>query len=343
MKVVQFLASNGWGGMENVFVSLCNELSKNIKIEVIVFDNNFIIDRLSKDIIIHRLFFSQSRFNPLLYVEIDIILNKIKPDIVHTHGAKATEIFYRLNKLLNIKHVATKHNSRKGSIFNKIEYVTTVSNDARKTIETRKVKVIYNGIEPVKLSFSNIKSDIFTILAVGRLDKIKGFDILIRECSKLDFDFRLNIVGDGGEKENLEKIIKELNLNDQVELIGFRYDIPELMNQADLVVVSSHNEGFSLVITEALFYAQMLISRNVGIAKEILPKNFLIDEFKIAEKINNVYNYLEQYKNQFFEFSKYKKAKFMLSNIGKEYINYYIEILDKNYTKKLTMDLNENT
>ncbi len=48
-------------------------------------------------------------------------------DIVHTHGAKATQITYLLNKISPFIHIATKHNTRKGKIFNKVKNVISVS------------------------------------------------------------------------------------------------------------------------------------------------------------------------------------------------------------------------
>ena len=67
-------------------------------------------------------------------------------DIVHTHGAKATQITYLLNKISkSFIHIATKHNTSKGKIFNRVENVISVSGEVAKTI-THKSEVIYFGI-----------------------------------------------------------------------------------------------------------------------------------------------------------------------------------------------------
>jgi glycosyltransferase involved in cell wall biosynthesis len=335
MKVVQFLGSRGWGGLENVFVDLCNELSKRVEIDVIVFQESAVIKKFDKNVRIHILYSNSSRFNPLLHIELYTLLKKLKSDIVHTHGAKTTQIFYYLNKLLHIVHIATKHNTRKGKIFNKLQNVIAVSKEVSKSILSDHVKVIYNGIRIEKV-LPHHKNKIFTILSVGRLDKVKGFDILIHECAKLDFLFNLQIVGEGIERENLEQKINLLHINDKVNLIGFRQDIPQLMQDADLVVVSSHSEGFSLVMIEALFYAKVLVTTKVGIGIEIFDNKFLIDDFDIATKINDIYFNYQEYEKDFSQLQQKLKNRFLLENIADKHIKYYNSIINDK-------DDNENT
>ena len=282
MKVLQFIGSKGWGGAEKSFVELCNALSKNIQIEVVLFKENQIEERLDQNIKVVKLLSASSRHNPFLYLELWNLIKKINPDIIHTHSAKASEIIYMLGKFIALKQVATKRNPRKGNIFNKIDHVTAISKDVANSIYKDDVDIIYNGLlcensMPVKSA-----DPIFTLLAIGRLDKIKGFDILIKEVSTLDFPFYLNIVGEGDEKEDLEKLIVELGLSEKVTLLGYREDIPFLIAAADLVVISSHSEGFGRVLVETLFYGDLVISTKVGLSTEILPEELLIEECEIA-------------------------------------------------------------
>ena len=327
MKVMQFIASKVWGGAEKSFAELCNELSKNIQIEVILLKENKIEERLNENIKIHILSSGSGRHNPLLYLEVLRFIKKSNPDIIHTHSAKASEIIYTLNKFVSLKQVATKRNPRKGKVFNKIEYVTAVSKDVVRSIDTQNVELIYNGL--LRETTTPVKSvnPFFTLLAVGGLDKIKGFDILIEEVSKLDFPFRLNIVGEGEERGNLEKLIKHLDLSDKVMLLGYREDIPSLISAADLVVISSHSEGFGRVLVEALFYGKLAVSTKVGLSIEILPEELLIDDFEIAQKISAVYSNEEQYDRLFTQVKKIRTEAFLLENNIQKYIDYYKRIL----------------
>ena len=326
MKVLQFIASEGWGGAEKSFVELCNGLSQNIQVEVLLFQENEVEEKLDPNIKIYRLSSNPDRHNPFLYFEILKLIKKIKPDIVHTHAAKASEIIYHLSKFISAKHVATKRNPRKGSIFNKIDRVIAISQDVAKSISKEEVKVIYNGLLPETNIPEQSVNPVFTLLSAGRLDKIKGFDILIKEVAKLDFPFHLNIVGEGEERKNLETLIMDLNLSDKVSLLGYREDIPSLIASADLVVISSHSEGFGRVVVETLFYGNLLISTKVGISIEILPEELLIDDFEIAKKIDTVYNNPESYHVLFDALKETRTKEFLVGNCIQKHIDFYKDI-----------------
>ena len=326
MKVLQFIASHGWGGAEKSFVELCNGLSQNLQIEVLLFQKNEVEERLDPNIKIHRLFSHSDRHNPFLYIEARKLIKKIKPDIVHTHGAKASEIIYHLSKFVYLKHVATKRNPRKGSIFNKIDHVIAISEDVVRSISKEGVQLIYNGLLPESNIAKQGANPVFTLLAVGRLDAIKGFDILIKEVAKLDFPFHLNIVGEGEERKNLETLINDLNLSEKVSLLGFREDIPSLIAAADLVVVTSHSEGFGRVVIETLFYGKLIISTKVGISIEILPEELLIEDFAIAKKIDTVHNSIEDYHTLFQRLKETRTQEFLVENCIQKHIDFYKEI-----------------
>ena len=72
------------------------------------------------------------------------------------------------------------------------------------------------------------------------------------------------------------------------------------MKNSDMVVMSSHSEGFSIVMVEALFYANLFVSTKVSGSTEVLDERFLFDGFKIAGKLNDIYmnytSYQENYK-----------------------------------------------
>lgn len=329
MKVLQFIASKGWGGAEKSFVELCNALSNVIQIEVVLFEENQVEKRLDQKIKIHRLSAGSGRHNLYLYFEFMKLVKTIKPDIVHTHSAKASEIIYNLNKFVPLKQVATKRNPRKGSIFNKIAHVTAISHDVANSIAKEDVEIIYNGLVRETPIAKKSANRVFTLLAVGRLDRIKGFDILIKEVAKLDFPFCLNIVGEGEEREKLEKLIIDLDLSEKVNLLGYREDIPSLISSADLVVVTSHSEGFGRVVVETLFYGKLILSTKVGLSIEILPEALLIDGFEIAKKINAVYADREYYNDLFMQLKKMHTKEFLLENSIRQYINFYNMTLDE--------------
>ena len=328
MNICYFTCSTKYGGLEKVTVDISNSISLNNNVIVLVPNGCQYKDKFSQNITLIEYKSLDRRLNPFLYLEVYFILKKYKIDLVHTHASKATQIFYYLNKFMKLIHVATKHNARKGKIFNKIKYVTAVSNDSAKTIKNDNVKIIYNGIKASELESSNIQNQIFTITAIGRLDKIKGFDTLIKEFSKIKNSAILQIVGEGEEYNNLNSLIKELSLENKVSLLGFRKDIPTIINSSDLVVMSSLSEGFSIVMIESIFYAKVFISTKVSGCKDVLSSKLLIEDFNIASKIDEVIDNYQEFMCEFSELRNKYKDKFTLENISKEYFEYYLNILE---------------
>ncbi len=329
MKICHFVTSVGLGRGE-VYVDLANEMSLKGEVEVSLLvpkDAKF-LGRIASSVNVILYKTSDNKFNPFFYFELYKIFTSNKFDILHTHFSKASAVFHRLSYFVSSTHVATKHNPRKGRVFNQLKNVTAASESIKNSISIKNVRMIYNGITPVEIIPSG-GNDIFSMVAVGRLDKIKGFDIFINECAKLDFDFRLDIIGDGKEKEALTKLISSLKLEDKINLVGFQTDIPQRMQNADMVVMSSHSEGFPITMLEAIFYAKLFISTEVGGCNEVLPKQFLIDGFEIASKITGMHTNLTKYQKEFEIFCVKNREKFMLSSICDEYIKYYKKVIVK--------------
>ena len=191
------------------------------------------------------------------------------------------------------------------------------------------VRVIHNGVAAEDPGAEE-KDAVFTIIAVGRLDAIKGFDILIDQVAALPFDFRLKIIGEGPEKARLERQVRNLGLSEKVVLEGFRDDIPRLMRRAHLVVISSHQEGGPKVMIESLFYADMLIATPVGAVAEVLPDRFQARQEELAAKITQVYSAYDRYREDFAAVAAKRRPDFSLPVIVEKYRNFYRHILGQN-------------
>ncbi len=110
-----------------------------------------------------------------------------------------------------------------------------------------------------------------TLLASGRLTKIKGFDHLIQAFSMVAEKhpkWKLCICGDGEEKAALVQQVANLNLAERVLFPGF-VDLSKYMPKADAFALSSHNEGFPLVLLEAMAHGLPVVSYALPAAKEI--------------------------------------------------------------------------
>ena len=111
------------------------------------------------------------------------------------------------------------------------------------------------------------------LLAVGRLTKQKNFEYLIRTCGQLrdrGYQFKLNILGEGPERERLEEQIRSLKLEKYVTLKGFTKNPYSWMKTADLIVCSSRYEGISTVVQEALVLGKVVVTTPCTGMKELL-------------------------------------------------------------------------
>lgn len=115
-----------------------------------------------------------------------------------------------------------------------------------------------------------------TFTTVGRLSYEKGNDRLIEACKMLKnagLDFRLWLVGDGAEKENLLMQVRNCGLEDRVTFWGFQRNPYPYMRAADVIVTPSRYEGFSTVVTEAMILGKPVVTTPCSGMDELLGDN----------------------------------------------------------------------
>ena len=123
-------------------------------------------------------------------------------------------------------------------------------------IKSSKMVVIYNPVDSENVMKKSKELDValpekFNLLAVGKLNPQKGFDMLLNIVSKLDDSYHLTILGEGKDKQELESQIATLGLEDRVSMVGFCDNPYTYMGKADLFVLSSRFEGLPNVVLEA--------------------------------------------------------------------------------------------
>lgn len=163
----------------------------------------------------------------------------------------------------------------------------------------------------------NFKKNTLTFLAVGRLTGIKNQKLLLKLISRLkenNISCQLLIIGDGPMKEKLELNIRELNIKDNVKLIG-QIDHDELFyffDKADLFLMSSRSEGTPKVILEAFARGIPVIAPNVGGIPTMIGNNergYLFEENDLDDFFSKVLlaihdKDLEEKRKKAFEFAK---------------------------------------
>ncbi|MBR2023659.1 MAG: glycosyltransferase, partial [Clostridia bacterium] len=143
-----------------------------------------------------------------------------------------------------------------GSFDKIIAVANTVRDDFKRWIPVKNaIDVLYNTNETEQIIQKGQEevnevcflTDKPIVCSVARLRPEKGFDTLLKVHRRLileGFEHRLYILGEGSEREKLEKMIKEYSLDDSVYLLGFRKNPYAYVAKADLYVCSSLREGF---------------------------------------------------------------------------------------------------
>ena len=184
--------------------------------------------------------------------------NGVKIRIIHSHSIKYSNKF--LNSLRN--YFLYKYSL---VYANNYFYCSNSAKDFLFNDKKNNLFQMYNAIESHKYIFDinarlqirrelGIKSNQLVLLNVARYTKEKniGFIIdVIARLKKKKKDFKLILVGDGNERNKVERDVDKRGLRDLVVFLGYRNDIPEILSAADIFLLPSLYEGLPLSIVEA--------------------------------------------------------------------------------------------
>lgn len=176
-------------------------------------------------------------------------------------GLYAKENVLKIGWEHNHHHNDMKYATEVVTSAKNLDYFILVSKDLQKFYRRKlleyKVKCVYipNTLENIPKTKSPLTAK--RIVSVGRLSKEKGYLSLLeiyKEVRKKHPDWFLDIIGDGKEKETLEKYIKENDLTSSVTLHGFQDSdyINNIMHKASIYVMTSYTESFGIVLLEAM-------------------------------------------------------------------------------------------
>lgn len=108
-----------------------------------------------------------------------------------------------------------------------------------------------------------LADDDVTVLSVGELIKRKNHTTVIEAMSFLDERFNYFIAGEGPEQHNLKELVKKRHLERRVHFLGFRKDINQLCNSADVFVMPSLHEGLSVALMEAMACGKPIVASRI--------------------------------------------------------------------------------
>lgn len=295
-----------------------------------------------------------------------VIENKI--DIINFHGAKAFFMHWFLKHKLQVSSVATIHsNYKKDFLNNKIKQVffTPLSIQGLKSFEhyicvsnyisdllkkdnfKGKKFIVNNGIDYDAINVVSNKESIrkiyglqekdFVYVSVARMHPIKNHLGLIQAFSKLKKEregVKLLLVGDGELEEAVRSQIKTLSLEKDIILTGFADRPIDIVNAADVSILTSFSEGGSppLVVLESASVKKAFICSNVGDIEETIneKRGFLVDPNSaqdIYEKMRDSYDRREELDIMGENLYQFVKDRYSMDSFCSKYYSAYKEIL----------------
>ena len=155
---------------------------------------------------------------------------------------------------------------------------------------------------------------------------------MLKTIAKLkDEDIKFLVCGTGKDKQLIENQIKELGIEDKVELLGYRKDVNNIMNASDLFFLPSLQEGLTLSIIEAMNLGLPIVTSNVRGNKDLVENGengFVCEKYdyeafsKVIKSIMLDSNLAQQMSNRSKELAK----KYSIENVRKELNEIYREI-----------------
>lgn len=281
-------------------------------------------------------------------------------DIIHCHtpmGSVVTRLAARKSRKNGTRVIYTAHGFHfyKGApkinwlLFYPIEkwlsrYTDTLItineedyNLAKKKFHSRQIELVHGvGVDPEKFNFEmsdeeknklreeiGIAKDDFVMICVGELNENKNQIMQIeamRELVKENKNIKLILVGEGEKREFLEQKIEEYSLQDNVKLLGYRTDIPQLLKISNLTLSTSKREGLPVNIIEALTVGIPVIVTNCRGNRDLVKdgvNGYVVGIDDVQEFARNIKIEIENANIMYLE------SKFLIEQVKEKMSNIY--------------------
>lgn len=369
MKVAHFIDNTvSVGGAEVLVIELCRNLKRyHIDTEVLHFSHPWLERKcdeyqISSVVLPGHRYYKSIKTIPFFTIGFQKYLKKSNIDILHSHLLDSITGACFGAFLSHTPHIGTLHDIHAleekpaklwllqlaASLGTKI---ITVSENLEDFIQKHVIffkgayKTIYNGVDTDKfISSTNYSHGLrksltitekdFVFICVGRLAEIKGHEVLIEAFSKLNLkdNVKLLIVGDGPRLDFIRDQISFFKLDRNVKMLGLRQDIPDLLNISDCFVLSSHSEGLSCSIIEAMAAGIPAVVTDVGGNCELVENNktgYLVppnNPDAMAEKLKDIIENKTKREKMAVVARKIAYEKFSMDSMVKKYKAVYEKV-----------------
>ena len=288
MFVLHIINNMDVGGAEHFLVQLMRaQIGMGWHVGVVTLgENNPLVHDIYGSGILYR-GCDRARLNdPRLLVDLVAVLQRLRPDVVHTHLFYADAFGRLAARLAGIEAiVSTEHSTEAWALSGKRRLamrwgarlghrMVAVSEAVRQTAAARlgmpasRIALIPNGIdlEPLRQAAPLPRDELglaaadFVVGCLGRMVASKGYDALLRAVARLvgasaapqALPVRVLMIGDGPERRALGELAESLGRGAHVRWLGFRKDVPQLLKALDVFALPSTFEGHSIALLEAM-------------------------------------------------------------------------------------------
>ncbi len=301
LKILNIMLSRDLGGIQQAFIDY-NDIIKAVGFEaILVTSTNAKVNAEIEGE--HYTLPNYCSFDPFSKYKLKKIVESENPDLIIAHGKRAIKFALSTRKSSSHKVIiiGVAHNYRIESLLS-CDYILSITTHLKNYLisngyRDNKIFLMPNAIDikPVqKLTRKKFTSKKIIIGTLARFVHKKGIDVFIKALSILKdqgIEFEAKIGGAGEELGNIKMLIKDLNLQDCINLIGWVKDKAKFFDEIDIFCLPSRHEPFGIIILETMLHKVPIVSTKSEGPVEILTPNeaMLVDidsPEQIAEKIS---------------------------------------------------------
>lgn len=229
------------------------------------------------------------------------LLNRVRPSVVHTHGLRPDVVDAAAARAVGVPTMTTVHGYTDASLrawlygyvqrrrlhtFDAVVAVSTpLSRRLAPYVPPARLHVIQNAFAQAERLHDRtdararlgISDERFLIGWIGRLSPEKGLDVMLEALARLADDVGpsvvLAVLGDGNERQRLERRARALGIAELIRWHGVQRSAGTLMKGFDVFVLSSRREGTPMVLLEAMFAQAPIVSTRVGGVPDMLTND----------------------------------------------------------------------
>jgi glycosyltransferase involved in cell wall biosynthesis len=368
LRILNVINSLNAGGAQKLLQESLPAINmeKNCSVDILLLTsrNDFFGEELRKKDVRINVIPTNNIRNPINIFYIKKHIRNGKYDIVHTHlfpanywtSIAAKLIFKNRPKFITTEH--STHNRRRDRwyfkyidkfIYSSFDRVISISKKTQENLITwldskkqnlNKYTVIENGINinRFKEAKSYLKSEINQnfdektklVCMTGRFSLQKDQSTLIKAFKDLQENVHLLLIGEGELKDQHKNLAKQIGLENRVHFLGFRNDVDKLFKTSDIIVLSSHWEGFGLVAVEGMAAGKPVIASDVDGLREVVQGAGILfpkgDAKQLSKDIENLIS--DEKKYVLLSVKCLRRAEFFdIQKMTKRYLAEYEKLL----------------